>query len=90
MEGGTAVFIVVMTAMLLFAWLLNGFIRSWRSGGMAASGEMLEAVREAKLLTSENAGLKAQVNRLEERIGVLERIATDPSHRTAREIEELR
>jgi hypothetical protein len=42
------------------------------------------------LLTNENAGLKGQVSRLEERIAVLERIATDPAERTAREIEQLR
>lgn len=88
-EGGTADFIVIMSAMVLFAWLLNGLIKSWRTGGIQ-SGETLETVREVKLLTSENAGLKAQVMRLEERISVLERIATDPARRTAREIEELR
>jgi hypothetical protein len=43
-----------------------------------------------ELLSSENAGLKGQVSRLEERIAVLERIATDPAERTAREIEQLR
>lgn len=41
-------------------------------------------------LTRENAALRDTVARLEERIGVLERIATDPSERTAREIESLR
>ena len=41
-------------------------------------------------LADENATLKAQVTRLEERLHVLERIAVDPSERTAREIELLR
>jgi hypothetical protein len=49
-----------------------------------------ESRREVELLTSENAGLKSHVGRLEERIAVLERIATDPAERTAREIEQLR
>ena len=35
-------------------------------------------------------GLKGQISRLEERLAVLERIATDPAERTAREIEQLR
>jgi hypothetical protein len=43
-----------------------------------------------ELLSNENAGLKTQVGRLEERIAVLERIATDPAERTARQIEGLR
>ena len=34
--------------------------------------------------------LGAQISRLEERIAVLERIATDPAERTAREIDRLR
>jgi len=50
----------------------------------------IEAKREVEQLTQENSGLKGQVSRLEERIAVLERIATDPAERTAREIEQLR
>ena len=50
----------------------------------------LSAKREIELLSNENGQLKGQVSRLEERIAVLERIATDPSERTAREIDQLR
>ncbi len=46
--------------------------------------------RRVALLTNENERLTGQVSRLEERIAVLERIATDPAERTAREIEALR
>ena len=46
--------------------------------------------RKVELLTNENERLNGQVGRLEERIAVLERIATDPAERTAREIEALR
>lgn len=46
--------------------------------------------RTVALLTNENERLNGQVSRLEERIAVLERIATDPAERTAREIEALR
>jgi hypothetical protein len=48
------------------------------------------AKRQIELLSNENGQLKGQVTRLEERIAVLERIATDPSERTAREIDQLR
>ena len=50
----------------------------------------LTTVRENAQLAHENEGLRLTVARLEERIAVLERIATDPAERTAREIEQLR
>ena len=49
-----------------------------------------DAERKIHLLSSENERLVGQVSRLEERIAVLERIATDPAERTAREIDALR
>jgi hypothetical protein len=55
-----------------------------------SKAESLPARRKIDLLTTENDGLKGQVSRLEERISVLERIATDPAQRVAREIENLR
>ena len=42
------------------------------------------------MLKDQNELLKQQVARLESRLMVLERIATDPAERTAREIEQLR
>ena len=48
------------------------------------------AKRQIELLSSENERLTGKVSRLEERIAVLERIATDPAERTARAIDELR
>jgi hypothetical protein len=55
-----------------------------------AAAADLPAVRENAQLAHENEGLRLTVSRLEERIAVLERIATDPAERTAREIERLR
>ena len=46
--------------------------------------------RENARLARENEMLRLTVERLEERMAVLERIATDPAERTAREIENLR
>ena len=62
--------------------------RRWRRG--MGGGDDIEAERKIMLLTNENDKLTGQVSRLEERIAVLERIATDPAERTAREIEALR
>ncbi len=49
-----------------------------------------DAQRKIQLLSSENDRLTGQIGRLEERIAVLERIATDPAERVSREIDALR
>ncbi len=46
--------------------------------------------RENARLAHENEVLRRTIERLEERTAVLERIATDPAERTAREIDALR
>jgi hypothetical protein len=77
-------------------WLVSSWIRA-RHGypienewsGMTCKSDN-QSERRVEQLTSENAGLKGQIGRLEERIAVLERIATDPAERTAREIDALR
>lgn len=63
--------------------------RAMRRGFVDTSGD-LEAQRKIELLSSENDKLVSQIGRLEERLRVLERIATDPAERISREIEELR
>ena len=88
MDEKVALLVVIMTAMVLVAALLHSWMRTRGEARVAAGG--LDAARQVELLSSENAGLKGQVGRLEERIAVLERIATDPSERTAREIDQLR
>ena len=83
-----AVFIFAMTALIAVSVIILALIRA-RAQGKSGAGT-IEAKREVELLTHENSGLKGQVSRLEDRIAVLERIATDPAERTAREIEQLR
>lgn len=80
----------------ILAWVVNNWIRA-RHGypldeGRDRRGRRVDvdADRKVQLLSSENEKLTGQVLRLEERIAVLERIATDPATRVAREIEELR
>ncbi|MDH7972208.1 hypothetical protein QH494_08425 [Sphingomonas sp. AR_OL41] len=69
----------------------HGYPLSDRKGQMLVTrnGD-LSIDRQTELLKSENDRLTGQVSRLEERIAVLERIATDPAERTSREIEALR
>jgi hypothetical protein len=76
---GAAVITVVLTT-----WIRA---RNRLAIAKAAGGE---AGRQAERLGGENEKLRGQVGRLEERLAVLEAIATDPAERTAREIELLR
>ena len=61
----------------------------WRARHGYDGGD-LAAERKITLLSDENEKLVGQIGRLEERLRVLERIATDPAERTAREIDALR
>ena len=73
--GGTVMFVAALN-----------FVRERLAHKAAQAGNP----RENEKLASENAALRGTVSKLEERIAVLERIATDPAERTAREIESLR
>ena len=86
-------FVIAIIAISTIGWVVNNWIRARH--GYAPSddwGKTLEKPdeRRVQLLTAENEKLHGQVGRLEERIAVLERIATDPAERTARAIDGLR
>ena len=49
-----------------------------------------EAAERVKLLTNENAGLRAEIGSMKDRLANVERIVTDDSHRLTNEIEALR
>ena len=85
----------VMTSKAFQTWIRakHGYPLEERFRGRFShmgGGNDLEAERKIALLSSENERLTGQVSRLEERIAVLERIATDPAERVAREIDSLR
>ena len=88
MHPGFAITIVFVTAIITIGVVLKSMVDARYRRGLRK--DELGGSRQIELLSSENAGLKGQVSRLEERIAVLERIATDPAARTAREIEQLR
>jgi hypothetical protein len=77
------------------AWVVNNWVRA-RHGHVPEryEGEFEEQGKEERkqlsFVLADNERLTGKVARLEERIAVLERIATDPAIRTAREIEALR
>ena len=96
MSFGGPAFVIAIVAVCMGGWLISTWIRAKHGypienewGGTVARHDP-EAERKVNLLTSENEKLHGKVTRLEERIAVLERIATDPATRTAREIDELR
>ncbi len=96
MNWGGPFFVIAIVAISTAGWVINNWIRARH--GYAPSddwGNTLKRVdpdteRTNRLLIQENEKLTGQVGRLEERIAVLERIATDPAERTAREINALR
>ena len=89
-------FVIAIIAMSTIGWMFTSWIRAKHGyavenewGGMTHKGDP-DSERKLRLLEGENEKLRGKVDRLEERIAVLERIATDPAERTAREIDELR
>jgi len=49
-----------------------------------------EAMERVRMLTQENAGLRAELGSLKDRLAVVERIVTDKGFDVARQIEQLR
>ncbi|WOK37045.1 hypothetical protein [Sphingomonas sp. C3-2] len=90
------IFVIAIVAICIGGWLVSTWIRAKHGypieneWGGTVDRKDPDADRKIQLLSSENEHLKAQLLRLEERISVLERIATDPAERTAREIDALR
>lgn len=96
MQWGGPGFVLAIIAISTAGWLISSWIRAkhgypieneWK--GVSHKGDAAME-RKIELLSSENERLTGQISRLEERIAVLERIATDPAERTAREIDSLR
>jgi hypothetical protein len=82
--------LIPIVAIAATAWVLVTLMRMrQRSHGGGGTPSVADAQENARL-AHENESLRLTSRRLEERIAVLERIATDPAERTAREIEELR
>lgn len=96
MDWGSPEFVLAIIAMSFAAWIVTSWIRAKHGypienewGGLTHRSDP-EGEGDVRQLTDENRQLRGQVERLEQRLAVLERIATDPAERTAREIEKLR
>lgn len=93
--GGTT-FLLAIIAMSFLSWIITTSIRA-RHGyplegewGGKVSKDDPEMNRQNDILERENAMLRGKVGRLEERMAVLERIATDAPTRLTAEIDKLR
>ena len=92
--GGPA-FVLAIIAISTAGWLISSRIRAKHGypvenewSGTTHKGDP-NTKRQVAQLTNENGALRAQLERLNERLAVLERIATDQPNRIAREIEAL-
>ena len=96
MSFGGPNFILAIIAMSTFGWIVTSWIRAKHGyplegewGGKVTKSDP-QADRKIELLSSENERLTGQIDRLQERLAVLERIATDKPARLADEIDSLR
>lgn len=89
-------FILAIIAMSMVGWVVTTWIRARHGypvegewGGQVGKDDP-NAARSIALLSNENEQLTGKVLRLEERVAILERIATDKPTRLLAEIDGLR
>ena len=93
MNFGGPGFVIAIIAISMVAWVITTAIRARHGYPIEDEwGNRVVPLKsgETEKLAAENAQLKETVERLEERLKVLERIATDPARRLNDEIEKLR
>ncbi len=86
-------FVIAIIGICMTAWVINNLIRAHHGYPVTddwGRNVNKEQSREAELLATENEKLKGMIVRLEDRLAVLERIATDQPSRLTAEIERLR
>ena len=89
MSWGGPTFVLAIIALSIGGWMFTTWIRAKHGypvenewGGTVHRTDA-DADRKIALLTDDNAKLAAKIGRLEERISVLERIATDGNGQAA-------
>ena len=90
-------FIAIMAALGIGGWVLTTWLRIKNGYPLdGAWGQAIypkkndEAMERIKLLSQENAQLRAELGSVKDRLANVERIVTDDSHRLTQEIESLR
>ena len=89
-------YVALIVAVSIGGWVFTTWLKikngypletSWGTPLHPASDR--ESVERIKLLTGENAQLRAEIGSLKDRLETVERIVTDKPHRLAREIDAL-
>lgn len=90
--GGLIVAIAAIGGWVATTWLRikNGYPLDGAWGQPLKPHIPIEERERIKLLTQENAQLRAELSSVADRLKVVERIVTDDSHRLDKEIEQLR
>jgi len=90
-------FIAIMAIVAVGGWVLttwlrirNGYPLDGAWGQAVYPKTSNEAMERVKLLSQENAQLRAELGSVKDRLANVERIVTDDSHRLTQEIEALR
>lgn len=90
MHEGEFMFVLFLGSMLGAAITLTIQWYGRRKVRAALKQDGLAPSRQTELLVNENEAMRGQMLRLEDRLSVMERIATDSSLNLGREIERLR
>jgi hypothetical protein len=83
-------FVLGLSLVSTAGWVANNWIRARHGFEPEAEEDDKPSRKKLDSICAENDELKQQLKQLQERMAVMERIATDPAERTAREIESLR
>jgi len=90
-------FIIAVTAIGVGGWVITTWMRIKHGYPLdGAWGQAIypkksdEAMERIRLLSAENAQLRAELGSVKDRLANVERIVTDDSHRLTQEIEALR
>jgi hypothetical protein len=90
-------FIAIVTSVGVGGWVLTTWMRikhgypldgAWGQAIYPKKNE--EVMERVRLLSAENAQLRAELGSIKDRLANVERIVTDDSHRLTQEIESLR
>ena len=90
--GGLAIGIVGIVGWVFTTWLRikHGYPLETSWGKALEPRITTETAERIKLLSTENAQLRAELGSIKDRLGNVERIVTDDTHRITQEIEALR
>lgn len=95
--GELAPLVGMLGLLALGGWIFTTWLRikhgypldgAWGQAVYPKSND--ETVERVKLLSTENAQLRAELGSIKDRLATVERIVTDDSHRLSQEIDQLR